>query len=936
MGAPDPIASIASDVADGRSVDWADAEAQLDADELETLAQLRILAAIAQAHDQPGLEADDPAALGTPAAPGHREALFTWGPLRALERLGQGSFGEVFRAWDPSLAREVALKLLKPGRADQAPRADAVIREGQLLARVRHPNVMAVYGATTHDGRIGIWSELLTGRTLADIVIEDGPLGAQEASLYGEAVCRALTAVHLTGLLHRDVKAQNVIRETGGRIVLMDFGLGREADARPAGASGRDVAGTPVYLAPEIFDGAAPSARSDVYAVGVLLFHLVTGSFPVTGDTLDEIVETHARRKVTRLHDVRSDLPTPFVDVVERALAPNPVDRFESAGALQQALARTSVGVAEPDSPARRGRGVVASISAAVAALAVAGLAALFWPALPSPAPVVLNLSPPPGLTFTPSARNVPTISPDGQRVAFVASDSSGTTQLWVRRLLDTQATPIAGSQSASGQFWSPDSQSLGFFSAVGLHRVSLSGARSEVLVRMWENRGAAWGPDGQLLVAQGPGVGLSRLAVAGDALVPVTRVDRARGEHAHMWPQFLPDGRFIFFVLSDQERVRGIYLGSLDGRSTRLVPTDSAGVYAAGSLYFVRDSTLFAQPLDLTRGAMSAAPVVVATQVGVSYHLRPVVTVSETGTIIYGPRARDYRRLAWHDMDGRELSVLAPPDKFRNPTLSRDGRYLAIEWYDALSEVRVFDLARGGWRTLNIGFRGQLPAFGPGHELALGLSPRGTLDLFRLDLDGNTFPRPVVSGSVDFELTDWSPDGSRLAYSVVGERGMKDVWTASADGSSSAGLLTGAYHEVQAHFSPDGRSLAYASNETGRTEIYVQTPWDGGRHTVVSTAGGYDPVWRTNDELLYLDPSGGLMSATVPSSSSGGAAAAPRRLFKTGVDTPGASRNNYVLHPDKDRVLISSPSVDSASASFVVLLNWREMAGTEPAKPQP
>jgi eukaryotic-like serine/threonine-protein kinase len=918
---PDPIARFASDVADGRPVDWARAQSQVGEADLETLEQLQILAAIAGAHDHDsvGATADSAATAG----PDGRAAasLFDWGPLRVLEHLGSGSFGDVFRAWDTTLDRDVALKLLKRGRP-AAVRADAIIREGQMLAKVRHPNVMAVYGAATVDGQVGIWGELLTGRTLAEIVVDDGPMAPQEASLYCDAVCRALTAVHRTGLLHRDIKAQNVMREVGGRIVLMDFGLGREAHAMPAAADGPELAGTPLYLAPELFAGRAASARSDVYSVGVLLFHLVTGSFPVLGDSLDGIARAHAEGHARRLHDLRADLPRDFVEVVERALAGDPAARFESAGALQAALARIAYGAVS-------GAGVTSRKSMAVGAAAASGvlglafaLAVWQWPGPDPPSPLVLSLTPPPGLTFTQGARNVPAISPDGERIAFVATDAAGVTQLWIRRVGATEASPIAQSLGASSPFWAPDSQSVGFFSGAGLHRVSVSGARSEVLLRLWENRGAAWGPDGQLLLAEGPGTGLSRLPATGGTLTPVTRVERERGEHAHMWPQLLPDGRFIFFVLSDQERVRGVYLGSSDGSKQRLIATDSSAVYAAGSLYFVRDSTLFAQPVDLERGIMTAAPVTIASQVGVTYNLRSAITVSETGTVIYAPRARDYRRLVWYDLQGRELATVAPPEKYRNPALSRDGRYLAVEWYDALSEIRVFDLERGGWRSLNVGFRAHLPVFGPRYELAFALSPNGSADLYSADLDGGSLPRAIVPSAHDVEPTDWSPDGDRLLYAIVGDRGFKDVWTVKRGAPAGTALIDGPHHEVQGRFSPDSRAVAFVSNRSGRSEVYVRRPWDSGKPEPISTAGGSDPVWRSDTELLYLDPSGTLMSARVPGSP-GFRPAPPQRLFRSTVDTPGASRNHYVLHPDKQRVLFAAPVSDAGATAFVVLLHW-------------
>src|SRR5205085_158987 len=244
--------------------------------------------------------------------------LFTWGSLRVLELIGSGAYGDVYRAWEPSVDREVALKLLRPNASRGGTPSEALVKEGQLLARIRHANVVAVYGAMRLEDRVGIWGELLHGRTLDEMVRLNGPMSAQEAGIVVDAVCRALSAVHRAGLLHRDIKAQNVMREAGGRIVLMDFGLGRELALT---GPGLELAGTPAYLAPELFRGEPASVQSDIYSVGVLLFHLVTGRFPVESDSMAALSAQHAKGDRIRLQDLRSDLSASFAQVVERALA---------------------------------------------------------------------------------------------------------------------------------------------------------------------------------------------------------------------------------------------------------------------------------------------------------------------------------------------------------------------------------------------------------------------------------------------------------------------------------------------------------------------------------------------------------------------------------------------------------------------------------------
>lgn len=349
MAADDPrLIALAERVADGDSADW-DVAAQGDPVLAASASQLQVISQIAALYRSIG----DPLTDSAPAmpAPGtasrgptdaELQSAKRFGTLYALERVGSGSFSEVYRAWDPNLRREVALKILN--RAPSATSETAsILGEGQHLAKIRHPNVMAVHGAEVIDGRVAIWSEFLHGRTLAEIVSRDGPLGPQEAAVVGDAVCRALSAVHHAGLLHRDIKAQNVMREAGGRIVLMDFGLGQE-EGSAAWVGGHSVAGTPLYLAPEVFEHQPSTRSTDIYSAGVLVYYLVTGTFPVVGKNLEGLTAAHRGGQRRLLQEVRPDLPASFCQAVERAIRPDPADRYQSVAAFQQALAR-SVGV---------------------------------------------------------------------------------------------------------------------------------------------------------------------------------------------------------------------------------------------------------------------------------------------------------------------------------------------------------------------------------------------------------------------------------------------------------------------------------------------------------------------------------------------------------------------------------------------------------------
>ena len=376
MARPDAISRLAEAIADGSPVDWMTAESTAQSEwERAVVRRLRRIGEIADRQRRSEAPDSPLSDVSLTRTTDETTSLRSWGHLQILDRLGEGAFGEVYRAFDTKLAREVALKLLRERESNASSRVSAVIDEGRLLARVRHPNVVTVHGADRMDGRVGLWMDLIRGRTLEQVVREHGPLGPQEAALIGIDLCHALAAVHQAGLLHRDVKAQNVMREDGGRVVLMDFGTGREHTDRST-ASVDHLTGTPLYLAPEVFRGESASVRSDLYSLGVLLYYLVTGTHPIEARTLREVDDAHRRSQRVHLSDRRPDLPAKFVQVVERAISVDPDRRYSTAGAMAMALSE-----ALERAPARASGWFRQRLAIAITALVLVGAAAgaLWW-----------------------------------------------------------------------------------------------------------------------------------------------------------------------------------------------------------------------------------------------------------------------------------------------------------------------------------------------------------------------------------------------------------------------------------------------------------------------------------------------------------------------------------------------------------------------------
>jgi eukaryotic-like serine/threonine-protein kinase len=920
--AEEELIPFAEAVADGVEPRWPPA---VEGPLATAISDLQIISEIARVHRVHQTSASDDDTQPQPAAPSPGSDAPMWAHLRLLEPLGSGSFGDVFRAWDTNLDREVALKLLRPSRDLSF---DAALREGQRLARISHPNVVTVHGAQQLEGRVGIWGELLRGRTLNEIVERDGTMSALEATVCGEAICRALSAAHHSGVLHRDVKPQNVMRERGGRIVLMDFGLGIELADAPTKAR---LAGTPLYLAPELFEGQQPSVRSDIYSLGVLLFYLVTGSVPVPGRSLEEIKEKHRTGTRQRVQDLRADLPATFVRVLERAVAPKPEDRFESGGEFLAALGTASVGMTASSGIDSRRRPAWHVISAA-AVIAGAGIAAgaLFVKLRttePVRTPVVATIEPPPGARFAESIRNVAAVSPDGRHVAFVATED-GDSKLCIRSLASAAVHVIADSAGASNPFWSPASDAVAFFSRNGLRRVSVDGVRSERLAAPTEERGGSWNAKGVLLFAAGPRDGLFTVPATGGTPTRALMPDHSKGEMGFLWPKFLPDGeRFVFFVWSNDERVRGIYQGRLGAREyTRLIGSDTSAETTEDYLLFVRDGTIVAQRFDPDGARVVGEPVSLLPQVTATPDFRSAVTASRTGVLIYTPfPAADLTNLVRFDRTGKRLDTIGTPGKYRNPAISRDGRYLAVQTYDdSLSEIRVFDLLRGSASRLPHAANAELPIWADDGRLAYAATDNGWKDVFVTRIDADAPAQLLYRSEEDKIPTDWSPDGRYLSFTSLKPGGDYDVFVVPVPATSqpiSIAATTTAF-EADGQFSPDGRQIAYISTISEQPEIYVKGFPFGSAARRVSTFGGTSLAWAADGMLYFMDLRSRLMRVRIPASGTE-KIPEPTLVMQTEIITSGTSRTYFALAPDGG-VLVNTPV--SGSTNLAVVANWTSL----------
>lgn len=879
------------------------------------------------------------------------------GPYEVLSPLGSGGMGEVYRARDGKLGREVAIKVLPQSFATDPERLARLEREARLLAAVNHPNIAAIYGMEDSTPAKALVLEIVEGPTLQDW-LEKGAIPVAEALPIARQIARALEAAHEKGIVHRDLKPSNIKVDPQGTVKVLDFGLAKAFDRAPettldflhsptlvVTTQPGVICGTAAYMSPEQARGKAADKRADIWAFGVVLFEMLTGRRLFDGETASDTLAAVLRQPID-WEALPRDTPPAVRRLLRRCLDRDPANRLRDIGdarleieaeALRDEEGTTAPGGAHPGSGAA---GWIAAAALGLAALLLAVLR-LGRPVPGSPALHTVIL-PPEGseLVSTWVEAGPVEVSPDGSRLVFAARTGEGPVRLWVRSLSEPSAHALPGTEGGSRPFWSPDGRFVGFSTYGKLKRIDAGGGPVFTLATVTEfGRGGTWNRDGVILFspdARGP---ISRISASGGKTEPAT-FSQAR-EATHRYPTFLPDGKHFLYLVRHGGAGAGtepeLRVGSLDSRDSRLVlNVASNAVYSAGHLLYVREGALVAQEFDLASLSVRGEPITIASDVLMDERFsRGVFSASQNGVLVYQTGKTDTTTtLRWVDRSGKVLGTVGEPAPFLfggDPEISPDGRRATgtiVDLQTGNSDIWMIDLASGTRRRFTTGRGDRFAAVWSwdGARVAFNATHPGSpgYDLISKSTSGAGPEELLVSNPVEFQYPcGYSPDGRYFLYQARHAGSGDDLWALPLFGDRKPlpVAATPALEQI-GQISPDGRFVAYMSDESGRFEIYAAPfPGPGGRWQV-SQNGGVEPRWRGDGrELFFFAPDNRLMAAEVRSAGNTVDVGAIAPLFQARTMS---YHFRYDVAKAGDRFLVASET-PRGLAPITLVTNWTE-----------
>ncbi len=876
------------------------------------------------------------------------------GPYEILAPLGAGGMGEVYKARDIRLDRFVAIKVLPEEFARHEDRLRRFEKEARAASALNHPHILAVYDVGSEASGSYIVTELVEGRTLRDMLLR-GRLSFEKLLGIATQIADGLAAAHEAGIVHRDLKPSNIMISREGFAKILDFGLSKvppsltpaESDVSTESVSltaPGALVGTAGYMSPEAVSGKPVDYRSDQFALGAVLYEMVTGSRAFGGTTTVETLAAVARADYAPIP--RENCPPPLIWIVERCLMKDPSDRYISTRDLFRDL--KALGTHLGDLAAKPSRDIrAASVSRVLLGAGVLGvivLGVVIWsgsagrrafrarPGRPLSATSLL-ITAPENTTFNffGTSPAPMALSPDGRRIAFGATDPKGRNLLWIRELRDLTARPLAGTEDATYPFWSPDSRSLAFFSNGKLRRIDSAGGPVQVICTARDGRGGDWGLNGRILFAPDTEGPLFTVDSNGMNLRQVTQEKLARTDFNHRWPNLLPDGdHFLYMARFSDDRLgaTGIYVGSLKSPwKERLLPDLSNAVFAdPGYLLFTRRNSLMVVGFDPRSLRLMGEPIAIVDQIGYhGYRWSGSFTVSRTGTLAFLAGNRAYAQLRWFSRDGRLLGSVGEDADYEGLRLSPSGDRCAVEIRQPRTadvDIWILDLARGVAERLTSVGGNIAPVWSPdGGRIVFASDRDGHWNLFTRSASGEEPERLLARSEGDDSPTDWSRDGRLLLFDHLGSapHHQLEIWSYTFAGKEMACLIRSEANDQDGVLSPDGRYLAFTSGETGTPQVYVRPVASFRGRLRISPDKGSRPLWRQDGkELFYL--SGNTLMATSLTLRDGIELGGTRTLFSVPLRESASNMPPYCPNSDGSRfLLVTNPS----NLPITVIPDW-------------
>lgn len=887
------------------------------------------------------------------------------GPYEIVSPLGSGGMGEVWRAKDTRLDRDVAIKVLPIGFATNDLFRQRFEREAKAISQLNHPNICTLYDVGQVETAASsnvltvtgtstlhyIVMELLEGESLSDR-LKKGPLPVHEVLRYGREIASALDAAHRRGIIHRDLKPGNVMLTKSGA-KLVDFGLARTATdvktpvnvthlptaAEPLTQEGI-ILGTFQYMAPEQLEGIDVDARTDIFALGTVLYEMATGKRAFVGNSKTSLIAAIVTSQPEPISAVAPLTPPALDHIVQKCLEKDPDLRWQSAHDVASELqwmseAGSKAGIAVPLMMRRKIRErLLWMLTSAFAILSVLLGIGYFLRAPKTPPPVRASLDPPSHSALIPFDELGLALSPDGNRLAFVVNEADGGKQIWIRDLSSMSATPVPETNGAWYPFWSPDGQHLGFFANGKLWRVDLRGGSPKALAEAPSGRGGSWGKNDIILFTNTVRSSIFSIPASGGTPVAVTKYDPKK-EVTHRWPVFLPDSQHFLYV--SRTAIGRLMIGDLKTHeSKQLIDDATNALYVKpGYLVYGRSANLYAQKFDADKLTLSGDPVPIVDEKLSYWEPKNYVAyaASDNGTIVYLPTFNPKTILRWYDRSGRPLEKIGDPGYVQSPRLSHDGKKIAFIRSDSpssKSDLWIYDADSG--RANRATFKGEAintPEWSPdGTQMSFLCAPNSvyTQNICIKQLAGGGEVRLLYQSPNWAGTTNWSPDGKKIVFVEQSPQTGNDLWTIDVNDGKPHVFLQTSFEENEARYSPDGRWIVYISNETGRNEIYVR-PADGSQQQwQISNDGGVTPRWKADgSEILFTSPGGDLMSAAVKTTPSF-ESSQPKILFHL-PETPMRDIPIFEdVSADGQKVLLDIPTETRSSVDFHLILNWMSL----------